>query len=354
MAFGTLTLADLQATVNASTVYEVGYDRTFEAISNELAAHNRITADLFGDLAVSTTARTFRYGGTDTMTMEDGDELAVPRAQKVTAGSNVGFPLNMALAGLQWTELWFKRHTLAELTAQVNAMMSADIRRIQRDLKRALALSTNYTHTDHLVDNVDIPVKRLVNADSAPIPPGPNGEAFTASSHTHYIARVSTLAASDVTALITTVREHFNSGPIRLYINAAQEAAIRGFTSNFTAYLDPRLVAANNALSVIPSLRLDQADLYDRPIGIFDGAEVMIKPWVPANYMFALNLEQQKPLAYRYDPMIGDGLQLVYDNPGYPLLAKGYRRCFGFGVQNRVNGAWLFVGGTSWSDPSIN
>lgn len=356
MSFGTLTLADLQATANASTVYEVGVDGTFEAIANTMREHNRILDELFNDLAEKSTDTARRYGGDDTMVMEDGDEIGVPLAQKITAGSNVGFPLGLALIGVQYTEMWFKKHTVAELAAQINGVMSADIRRMTRDLKRALFYSTNYTYTDVFNKGQDIPVKRLVNADSAAIPPGPNGITFTASSHTHYTARVSTLAASDVTAVLDNVKEHYASGDIVLYINKAQESAIRGFTSNFTPYTDPRLVISNTTTQA-PGRPLDMVNYYNRAIGIYDGAEVYVKPWVPANYMFAFNRSAPKPLVYRYDPVYGDALQLVLRNGTptvYPWDASGWRRIFGFGVWNRINGAALYVGGTSWTDPTIN
>jgi hypothetical protein len=356
MAYGSLTLADLQATANASTVYEVGVDLTFEAIQTTMAAHNRILAELFTDLSDRTTDEARRYGGDDTMTMEDVDEVGVPRAQKITAGSNVGFPLNATMAAVQYTEMWFRKHTVAELAAQVNGVMTADIKRVTRDMKRALALATNYTFTDHLNKGVDIPVKRLVNADSAAIPPGPNGNTFTASSHTHYTARVSTLAASDVTAVLDNVKEHYASGDIVLYINQAQEASIRGFTSNFTPYTDARIVLGN-ASATIPGRSLDPVNYYNRAIGLFDGAEVVVKPWVPASYMFAFNRSAPKPLLYRYDNDYGDGLQLVLADgtpTAYPWNARGWRRIFGFGVWNRVNGAWLYTGATSWADPTIN
>jgi hypothetical protein len=356
MAYGTLTLADLQATANASTVYEVGVDATFEAIQNTMAAHNRILGELFADLADRTTDEARRYGGDDTMSMEDVDELGVPRAQKITAGSNVGFPLNATMAAVQYTEMWFRKNTVAELSAQINGVMAADIKRVTRDMKRAIFLSSNYTFTDHLNKNVDIPVKRLVNADSAPIPPGPNGNTFTASSHTHYIARVSTLAASDVTAVLDTVKEHYAAGDIVLYINQAQESSIRGFTSNFTPYTDPRIAVGVNTTTA-PGRALDVVNYYNRAIGIFDGAEVVVKPWVPASYMLAFNRSAPKPLLYRFDNDYGDGLQLVLADGTptvYPWNARGWRRIFGFGVWNRVNGAVLYTGGTSYSDPTIN
>lgn len=355
MAKGTLTLADLQATQNASTIYEIGMDTTWEGISNTLAAHNGIVRELYGELVERTTMEAVRYGGSDTMTMEDGDELSMPRAQKVTAGSNVGFPLNKVEAGLQWSEMWFRKHTVEELAAQVNAMMDADVNRQLRDIRRSFYLSTNYTHTDHLVRNIDIPVKRLVNADSAPLPPAPDGSTFTASSHTHYTARVSTLAASDLDALVLNVREHFNRGQLAIAVHLNDAATI----SNTTTF--PKFVPDVNVNIVQPSTAtytnrgLDIANIYDRRLGLYDGVEVWVKPWAIANYWFCWNMNQPKPLVWRYDPDYGDNLDLVYDNPDYPLLAKAFRRIFGIGVKQRVNGAILYIGGTTtYVDPTIN
>ena len=351
MAFGTLTLADLQATALNTTVATVGLDVTFEAVSNTLAAHNRILDEIVGSVVEKTTDRLRRYGGPDTMTMEDGDEFTIPRGQKITAGSNVGFPLRMAIAGLQWTDLYFKKATIQEFSSQVDAMMDADRSRVIRDIKRGLFYATNVTSNDMLLDKIDLSVKRLVNADSAPIPSGPNGETFTASSHTHYLARVSTFASTDLDNLINTVKEHYSQGEIKVYINQAEEATITGFTG-FTKYLDARITSSMNVDHARVGM-LDPIQIYNRAIGIYGGAEFWVKPWIPASYQFAWNTTAPKPLCYRYDPDYGDGLQLVYDNPSYPLLARAYRRIFGVGAWNRINGAVLYTGGTSYTDPTL-
>jgi hypothetical protein len=355
MSYGTLTLADLQATKNASTIAQVGEDTTWEAISHTLAAHNRLMEEWRSTFVETRTVESDRYGGVDAMTMEDMDEEAVPRPQKVTAGSTVGYPLNAAGRGLQWSEMWFRKHTIAELAAQVDAMMDADVQRLVRDMRRALYYSSNYTHTDHLARNIDLAVKRLVNGDGAPIPPGPNGESFDASTHTHYLARAGgAVAITDVDALVTTVREHYATGDIQVWINQADEATFRAF-AGFVAYLDPRLVGSVNATQAT-SRTLDAANLYDRAIGILssNGAEVWVKPLAITNYPLCWNTAAPRPLVYRYDPDYGDGLQLVYDNPSYPLRAKAYRRIFGVGVKNRINGAVLYTGNTTYADPSIN
>ncbi len=352
MAFGTLTIADLQATQLNTTVAKVGLDTTFEAVTNTLAAHNRIMEEMMADLVDRTTDRLRRYGGPATVVMEDGDELTVPRPQKITAGSNVGFPLNNAIVGLQWTEMYFRKKTIAEFAGDVEAMMDADRYRVIMDIKKAIFLSSNVTINDAFTDKIDIDVKRLVNADSAPIPAGPNGEVFTASSHTHYLARAGgSLASTDLDALIDTVREHYSTGEIRVYINQAQESAVTGFTG-FTKYVDARIVANVSADHARGGL-LDPVNMYNRALGIYRGAEVWTKPWVPANYLFCWNRTAPKPLCYRYDSDYGDGLQLVYDNPSYPLLSRAYRRIFGLGVWNRINGAVLYGGNTSYADPTI-
>jgi hypothetical protein len=352
MAYGSMTLADLQATRNASTVADVGLDVTFEAIRMTLDAHNRIMREMVEGFAAPTTEESFRYGGDDSMTMEDADELTVPRAQKIAAGSTVGFPLNATMIGHQWSEMWFRKHTIEEMAALVNSRLRADRVRVTRDLKRAIYYAANYTHRDHLARNVDLAVKRLANADSAPIPPGPNGESFDAATHTHYLARVGALAASDYTAAINTVKEHFETGEIILAINSADEAALRAFTSNFTAYPDPRLTFSVNTTRTI-SGSLDPVNLYNRAIGIFDGVEVHVKPWAISGYPIVYNASAGKVLAYRYDPDYGDGLQLVYDEDRYPWHAQAFRRIFGFGVRNRIAAAVLYVGGTSYTNPTI-
>lgn len=352
MPHGSLMLSDLQATQLNSTVAEFGLDNTFEAVGNQLTAHNRIVEEMISDLVEPTTFEMDRLGGVDTMTMEDADELTVPRAQKITAGANLGYPLLSTVIAVQWSESWFKMHTVAELAGQMDAVMTADLRRVRRDILRAFFYSANYTHVDYLSRGLSLAVKRLINADSFPIPSGPNGEVFDASSHTHYLARAGgSWASTDLDALINTIREHFETGEVRVYINQAQEAAVRAFTG-FVAYVDPRVIAANS--SVNSNYRtLDSIQIYNRPIGIYNGAEVWVKPWVPANYVFCWNAEAQKPLKWRWDPAYGRDLAPILDWNQHPWQAKGYRRVFGVGVYARHNGACQIMSATTWTNPTI-
>ncbi|MBK6317026.1 MAG: hypothetical protein IPF53_22745 [Blastocatellia bacterium] len=206
MAFGTLGVLDTLAS-SQQTIAQYGEDNAFSDIQRGLEIHNRILEGSMMGLVERTTDRQRRYGGSSLMTMAKKDEFGRSDAQKVTAGSNVGFPLELFDVSVQWTKKFMQNATIAELAAQFIAAADGHRTRMQNELVRALMSPTNYTFTDHLVDHVELAVKRLVNADSAPIPVGPNGETFTASSHTHYLARVSTLAASDITGAVNTVIE---------------------------------------------------------------------------------------------------------------------------------------------------
>lgn len=98
---------------------------------------------------------------------------------------------------------------------------------------------------------------------------------------------------------------------------------------------------------------LDSIQIYNRPIGIYNGAEVWVKPWVPANYVFCWNAEAQKPLKWRWDPAYGRDLAPILDWNQHPWQAKGYRRVFGVGVYARHNGACQIMSATTWTNPTI-
>lgn len=355
MTYGTLSVLDTLAASAAGTIAEYGENNAFDQVSIALAAHDALLADIVLAIAEPTSDRLRMAGGSSAMVAQELDEFGRPAPQKITAGAPLGFPLRRIGNALQWTRDWMQTKTPAELAAQINAIMIADRDMIMRDIKRALFLSSNYSFVDRLTDGMTLAVKRLANADSFAIPDGPDGTSFDSSTHTHYAARVGSLAASDITAVITNVRHHYDMGEIRLYINSAQESAVRGFTSNFFPYHDPRLILGSSTTHAGGTL--DVANINHRAIGIFDEAEVWVAPWVPASYMAAVITGPgiRAPLAFRTRNGQGVGqLELVGDHDSYPLRANMWKRDYGVGVQNRVAGAILYVGDTSFADPTIN
>jgi hypothetical protein len=145
MAFGTLTRFDTLASAYNTTVAQFGEDLAWQAIQEALDAHNQQLAEAMGEFVETSTDRLRRYGGPDSMAMEELDEFGTPDAQKISAGVTVAFPLKFYGIALQWTRLYFQNAMASEIAAQVTASQDADIKAIQRELKKALFLHSNYT-----------------------------------------------------------------------------------------------------------------------------------------------------------------------------------------------------------------
>src|SRR5690349_1308144 len=179
MAYGTLSTLDTLAS-SQQTIAQFGEDNAFSAIEAARVAHNAIVQELLSGFVERTEERLRRYGGPSAMAMDEIDQWGTPDAQKVAAGSPVYFPLKLYGLSVQWTRKFMQVATTRELAEQFVAAQDADINAIIREIKRAIFTPTNYTFADKLVDNVALSVKALVNADSAPLPLGPNGETFNA------------------------------------------------------------------------------------------------------------------------------------------------------------------------------
>lgn len=350
--YGTLSVLDTLAQQRNTTVANYGEDRTFESIQIALAAHDQIMADMVMDLVEFTDDQLRSTGGDATFDAEELDEFGRPAPQKTEAGQDLGFPLRRYGNALQWTRDWLRIHTPPEMVAQVNAIQNADRRNIIRALKRAIHTPTNSSFKDVFTNNITLPVKALANGDGFALPPGPDGQSFDADTHTHYLARAGgALAAADLSGLIATVREHYAQGEIVVDINQAQETDVRALTG-FTAYVDARLV--NQTAGIVAQGTLDTANIYDRAIGIFDGAEVRVKPWTVENYLVAHIRDNAPVLAMRTRTGQAAGaLELVSDIDIYPLRANMWRREFGVSVANRVGAAVLYVGDTTYAAPSL-
>lgn len=355
--YGTMLLSDLLATTSG-TIAQFGpnaEEMIWDVFRNSLAAHNRQMAEMVSTLCDFTTERLFGTGGIQTGDFEELAELETPRPQKVAPGENLGVPMRNYGFGQQWTDLYLEEATPADLAGQFLAVQDADRRNIINQVNRALYLSTNYTSVDiRRKDHASLPIKRLANADSFSIPVGPNGETFTASSHTHYLARAGgSFAVTDLDALIATVAEHY-AGMVRIYINSAQETAVRAFTG-FQATVDARIIQPNTS-TYAGQPALDVTNRGDRLIGYYNGAEIWVKPWALGNYVLAINTGGPKPLTFRTrngTDVPSSGLRPIYRQRGYPLTMEGWAREFGVAVTGRVAAAILYTNNTSWADPSL-
>lgn len=350
MPTGTFDISTLLATRFQSAA-AFGLDTIQQVLAADVAAHNAIVQEMVGGMCEVTTDRQRRYGTSASGEMVEVDEYGRSQTQVDRPGATVGFPMRLFQFGLGWTAKWFETHTPADMAIAVQNAQKAHWRSVQREIKRAVYLSANYTFNDFLVDRVDLAVKRFVNADSAGIPDGPNGETFDGASHTHYDAN-SGLTAATAKAIINDVIEHGHGNMVKLAISRTDEATVRALTG-FVAYPDPRIIyrATDTAGQTLDISRLD-----NRAIGIFEGAEVWVKPWAIANYLFAWDdADPMKPLAYRQREAAAlQGLRVAAQLDTHPLYAQYMEAEFGVGVWTRTNGAVLYFGGGSYTDPTIS
>ncbi len=323
-----------------------------ELVNAELAAHNGVMLDMVSDLADVSTERWSTYGSIQGGSMVEVDEYGAAPTQKEVPGESLGFPLRKFQYNLGWTQTWMDIHKPLDMAVAIAGAEGAHRKRVAWDIKNALLQSANYSFNDHLVDNVLLGgtngIKRLLNADSTTIPVGPNGEEFVGSTHTHYVGEASYTAAFLETEILN-VTEHGHSQDVRVYINRAQEAATIGFTG-FVAYVDARII--NQTAAQVAQKALDvRAPIDNRAIGIFKGAEVWVKPWVPANYVFVFDAAGPKPLRFRQrEQATLQGLRVVAENRDYPLIAQFMEAEYGISVWNRTNGTVLYIANATYAD----
>jgi len=361
--FGTLETQDTLQSLRIAqgTVASFGEDNVWQVVNDAFIAHNRILAELLTPFVEVTTNRLRRTGGFDQMEMEEVDQFGTTQPQKISNGANIGFPLRKYGASLAWTRDYFRNIEVQEFAAQVTALLTADVRRIQRQIKRAFFGGVNYTFYDRIIDSATLPVKALQNNDTSfPIPIGPNGEVFPTSMNHYHVS--TTCDQYSVAALVLEVIEHHNTGDAYICIHQGQEAAFRAMPTTVFVPLLPASIVGSILQTQAPGRALDISSPYDRLIGYFNGTEVWIKPWVPMNLLLCYQANQRKPLALRVRGTgpeqiggssnsimggsvgIGNGdLELVYEFDQFPLRARGYQREFDVAVQNRIGAAVLQI-----------
>ncbi len=357
MAYGTLSIFDTIGGRRAAANDYIGlYDPAtlYQQLQVFLDAHNHIMDAMSSDLMEPTTERFLTYGSNDETQMIDGDEMSRPEVQKVSVSPTMmGFPLRIRQVAYGVTQLFMETKTIGDLEQVVTACTDADLRDRLATIRAALFNPTNnLTYKDRFVDNITLPLRSLLNADGTYIPPDYYGNTFNVNTHTHYLGTASFVNA-DVHTLIDTVVEHFNTGSLRVYCNHANEATIRGF-ADFLPYWDARITPSVNQTNALQT-PLDVLNIYNRPIGIFGAAEVWVKPWVPANYLFAFNTDAPKPLRMRTRPSVGANrgeLRISAQLAMYPLMATYMEREYGIGVYNRENGACLYTGNATYTAPA--
>jgi hypothetical protein len=354
--YGTHGVADLLATQFNTSVIAPDFDAIFRELNRVLMIHNDYVEEIIGTIVnTTTTERLVTYGGSAELDFTEMDEYGTPEAQKLSAGATLGLPLRLYERAIQWNYTWFEEHSPRELGAVMDGLLLGDIKNISLALRTAFFRPTNYTFADHLVDNVSLAVKALINADSTTIPMSPDGvTTFDGSTHTHYLG-VATFTAAGLNSVVDTVREHFNTGQTVLLIPAASEASIRGLTGA-SEFIPAGIedVQYGSSTTVLRT-SLDTTQSYNRFIGRWgpNAVPVWVKPWVPANYALAYQEGVPAPVVRRIRTPESAALRMRFKGEIHPLGYEVFERKFGFGVQNRMAAAVLRTNNATYAIPSL-
>lgn len=348
---GTHTIQDL-LDVEHSSVAEFGRSTVEDVLQRDLANHRELTEEMIADIAEVTTDKQRIYGASGNTEMIEVDEHGEGFTQEDHDSGETAYPLRKFLHPVGWTNDYESNATPADMAQATLQAEKADVKKVRDRMKKAIFKSSNYTYRDHLIDDVSLSVKRFVNADGDPIPPGPDGTTFDGSTHTHYNAESSLSNAALVTSL-EDLQEHGHTNDIKMFIAQGDESTVKGL-SDFKEYVDARLTIQADANQ--PRQQVDPSrPLNNRAIGIFNAAEVWVKPWVPANYIFITDvMAEEDALIYRQHPIAGmQGLRLAAEISDYPLNTQEMEHYFGFGVWNRTNGVVHYFNNGTYSDPSF-
>lgn len=327
-----------------------------DSFSAALSAYNALTADMLADLAGTTDQAQLAFPGSDEATIQELDEWGAADASKATAAGEVGFPLRIYGGTIQWTNTYLERATPAMMAATLDAFATADIKNIRRTLATVLFKPTNTTgYFDRLGTKRTYDLKALLNADGQQIPPSPSGGSFNGGSHTHYLGSAA-LDATHLTALINTVVEHgIDAGKVVVYIAKGNETTVRNL-SGFSPYLDARITVTG--ASQIGNQALDVANPDNRAIGVFGGAEVWVKSWIPTDYQVALIVGGGiRPLMVRTrtgDFQAAGGFRMINEHGHHPLHAQYLGREFGIGVYGRQRAACGYSSNATYAAPTIS
>ena len=349
---GTYDISSLLA-ARSTTAKQIGVEAVTAALRADLAAHNAIVREIVEDLCEVSVDALRVWGGGNVADMFEVDEYGTAPGQKHLPGYNVGFPLSLFQFTVNFTRKFLESAPVSEIAqAQIDAEI-AHKRMIEKKIRLAIFNDGNYNFRDINVDNVSLPVKRLLNADGEEIPNGEAGQTFTAATHTHYLS-TGTAALADFTGLLDHVVEHGHGNGMKLFINKSNQSAYETlWSTSFHALQPSYIINANYAATAgIPNTPLDVTKSDNRMIGYLEAAEVWVKSWMPANYAFAFaSKDPRKPLVLRQRKAETlQGLRLAAEFDQYPLLAKYYEAELGIGVWERSNGAVLYTGNDTWAD----
>lgn len=298
-----------------------------------------------------TTDVTAKYYLPSSGMMQESAERTRPGAVKSPDSWDVGFPLRDARDQIAWTDISAAYMTAAKMDAQVRGIANRYLNWKRYHLLKALLNETNETFVDPV--HGSITVRRLANGDGTLFPPV-IGSA-TEATENHYIeTNYATASISDTNNPMrdfvkAELAEHFGQGRYCAWVNTAEVPKLSGL-----ATFDP---ARPEWVTPGATADIASADGVTGPgtfIGSVSDVAIFEWNWIPATYVFALNIDAPKPLERRIDPFPElQGFKLVAEQQEFPLHESFWRAREGYGVSNRLNGVALeLASGSDYDTPT--
>lgn len=328
---GTHDLAWLRA--NGTSKLSTISASDLERIANtELAAHNRRMNSMVSAFAV----RVDKRDGVDatgvslTGTMTEVDEYGRARTQTTKKPGDTNFPLRRYQFAAGYTSDFFRKKTARDFVAVLENAQAAHRKAVVKEIRDRIFSPSNYDFEDFLTDGKVFNVKGFYNADGTAPPMGPNLEEFLGT-HNHYLG-FTALNGAALDSMIDGVREHNENAVVEVHVNAMQEGALLAIPGFARAQEVNVQVSVNDTVATRTT---DRAQNNNRFLGTYRGADVWAKPWVFANYGYALDTSDPVLGIRHPDDVEDEGLRMIGQIVSFPLQSDYWGAEFGIGVRRR-------------------
>lgn len=365
---------------------EVPQPDLYDAIQQALQVYRELTQDITGILAVTSTVAKEAYAaalpgsnfsgaGLLQVRGEYGKVLATRPLQapfsEVESAFEVGYPIHAFGTRAMFTPEFLLRATVRDVNNQTVIALMQDYETLFRHVLAGIFDNQNYPFLDDKVLGQNLgtfEVKRLLNADSIPgVIRYDDGSTVPLGAINHYKVSGTTQFTNGTFQMAhdALVQVGMDSD-IVYFISKNNEAEVR-LLSDFVPFdppatdgpgRDPRIIDPQPQGPGIPGDLPPSRSIVRSPRSIgrmrsvdANSGEVIILPWMPTNYLFAMDRSADKPVVIRESDIAAlRGFNLVSADGMTPAIGgdklivnKYWQRVFGVGVRNRANGVLVQI-----------
>jgi hypothetical protein len=283
----------------------------------------------------------------------DGRYVAV----KAEGQWDVAFPLRDYGAQIAGNDVDMAYMRIEDLDRHLMTVVSQNVATVRFLVLQRLLNNLQQTFNDD--DWGDLLIEPIANGDTVLYPPLPGTDAEATENHfltSGYIVTAIADAHNPIITLRDEILEHVGDSPngtnIAVFITPTQETYVKALTGY--------VPVSDNAITLgDDTARLTSAVGRPHPgvlVGRVNGCWIIKWRWIPANYMFAVDLDQPPPLIKRVDPAdtgLPRNLALVAENEEFPFKGSFWRHRLGLGCGNRLNAAVMFFdAGSTYTIPT--